>query len=868
MKNIAGSIRRNILSRLIFTTGLVLMLVLPANAAGLGQSDKSTAAATISLASGNSHTCALVDGYVRCWGYALSVGAPLTTDRPVPVAVSSLPAGIQQISASGGAHTCALTPTGGVKCWGKNEAGQIGDGTQSSQQTPVDVNGLGGTAQTIGLGYSHSCAVMTSSGTVRCWGLNANYQLGADVGNHSVVPVTVDGLSGVKKVVGGGAHTCALLTSGALKCWGYNYYGSLGNGQSGNTADTYIPQNVVGLDHGVTDVAAGYLSTCAMLDSGQVKCWGVFGALSSVTPAAMAGLESGVTGLGLGGDHLCTLHTGGQVRCLGANDSGQLGDGTNIGRSSPAVVPGLESGVTSLAAGINHTCAATTGGQVLCWGNDAYSQLGIGTTTSSSQPWTVVALSGQTISGMSNGSIYGCAYTSGGALYCWGLSNSGNLGVQGAADFVEYPLPMAVTNISSGTTHVSAGTHTCAVVNGAAKCWGRNDVGQLGNGTNDTAYTPAQVSGLTSGVSKVAVTPIAGQAHTCAIVNGGAMCWGGNYAGQLGNDQTGIINGVNTPQAVYGLSSGVTDIASGDAHSCAVVNGAAMCWGSAYYGQVGNGVMHSAGVPNPKYQTPQAVNDLTSGVTAITTGGDFSCAVVNGAAKCWGHNTSGQLGNGGTTDQPTPIQVSGLDNGVTAISAGDKRACAVKSGEVWCWGGKTEGTGSTPTKVAGLSSVTKVSANYASCALNTQGLACWGNDQYGQLGDGRGYQSRKAVPVLGFGTQPEVRINTALAAPGSPLRLVGAKFPANSAITLRSNGATFCTLTSNADGFFPAVILTGGGTSGYYDISASSGASTAGARFGLITGGPQRLMEGGGPTCTLPGNGLAWIERFLPVIRK
>jgi alpha-tubulin suppressor-like RCC1 family protein len=819
--------------------GLAVLLFIAVTT--VGQARKTTSTVTLTLAGGGSHTCILVDGVVRCWGYLAAVGAPRTTDRPVPVAVSGLPAGIRQISASS-QHTCALTPTGGVKCWGLNESGQIGDGTRDFRQTPVDVIGLSSPVQSLGLGFSHSCVVLDNT-NVQCWGLNANYQLGADVGNVSETPVSVAGLSGVSKVAGGGAHTCALLNSGALKCWGYNYYGSLGNGAN---EDTFVPQDVVGLDHSVIDVVAGYLSTCALLEGGQVKCWGLLLDIFSNTPVAVAGLESGVTHLAMGSDHLCTLHTGGQVRCVGSNDAGQLGDGTNDGRNIPAVVPGLESGVTVLAAGLSHNCGATASGQVWCWGADGSGQLGIGTTTSAGRPWPVVALSGQTMSGVSSGSNYVCGYTAGGALYCWGLNNSGNLGVAGAT-YGSFSLPLAVTGLSSGTTQVSAGTHTCAVVNGAAFCWGRNDVGQLGNGTRITADTPSPVSGLVSGVSEVAVTPGADQDHTCAIVNGGAFCWGGNFVGQLGNGESGVVDGVTTPQAVVGLSSGVSDIAAGGYHSCAVVNGAALCWGSAYYGQLGNGVSGAY-----TYPSPVPVNNLSSGVTAVTAGREFSCAVVDGAAKCWGRNNAGQLGDGSTTDRSIANQVSGLTSGVTAITAGDDRACALAGGEVWCWGGVT-GSGSAPAKVIGLSGVTKLTASYTSCALNAQGLSCWGNNYYGQMGDGRTFQSNHPVRVLGFGPQPELRINFDQAASGSPLRLVGANFPPNATILLKSNGQSFCTLTNGPDGFFPAVLLTGGAPDGYYEISALSMGVEAAAGLRLEAGSPLHQMEGGGPICALPG---------------
>jgi hypothetical protein len=291
-----------------------------------------------------------------------------------------------------------------------------------------------------------------------------------------------------------------------------------------------------------------------------------------------------------------------------------------------------------------------------------------------------------------------------------------------------------------------------------------------------------------------------------------------------------------------------------------VVNGAALCWGSAYYGQLGNGVSGDHRYPNPVF-----VDTLGSGVTAVIAGREFSCAVVSGAAKCWGRNDAGQLGDGSTTNRTTAGQVSGLTSGVTAISAGDNRACALKNSEVWCWGGIT-GSGSMPYKVTGLSSVTALGVGYTSCALTDQGLACWGSDSYGELGDGRAFQSNHPVQVLGFGSQPELRVNANLAAPGSPLRLVGANFPPNATVSLKSNGQSFCTLTNGPDGFFPGVLLTGGSTSGYYAISASSGTAVATTSFSLAAGCPLRLMEGGGPTCSLPGNGIAWKLLFLPLI--
>lgn len=350
-----------------------------------------------SISAGGEHTCALSSvGGVKCWGFSFygqmgdgSSGVNIFgSSKYTPGEAVGLNSGFISVS-SGDLHTCAVSSLGGVKCWGSNQFWQLGDGTQVNRSTPVDVVGLSSGVISVNSGVYHTCA-LTSSGGVKCWGLNNSGQLGDGTVTNRSVPVNVIGLSsGVKAVSVGMYHSCALTNSGVVKCWGQNASGQLGDG----TITTRVnPVDVVGLGSGVISLSVGELHTCAVTSAGAAKCWGrnLYGELGngthpvgSITPVGVIGLASGTISVSSGLSHNCALISSGGVKCWGLGTSGQIGDGSSITRITPVNVVGLSSGVYSVSVGSNHSCALTSSGGIKCWGKGTYGKLGGGNATSS-----------------------------------------------------------------------------------------------------------------------------------------------------------------------------------------------------------------------------------------------------------------------------------------------------------------------------------------------------------------------------------------------------------------------------------------------------------------------------------------------------
>ena len=717
------------------------------------------------VASGYFHVCALTSvGGVKCWGYnndgELGNGANTTSSAPVDV--TGLTSGVTNI-AVGYYTSCALLSTGAVKCWGYGANGALGNGTTTSSNVPVQVTGLASGVASITAGNNSAC-VVTTGGGAKCWGLNNSGQLGNNSTKLTSTPVDVSGLtSGVASISTNGNESCAVTTGGGAKCWGLNANGQLGNN---STTQSLVPVDVTGLTSGVASISVGGTFSCALTTGGGAKCWGVnnSGQLGNgnntqqLTAVDVTGLTSGVASLSSGNANVCALTTGGGAKCWGYAQYGQNGDGTIRDRNTPVDVTGLTSGVASITGGMFSTsCAILTTTVMKCWGFNNYGELGDGNVNSKFVPTALTVLT----SGVAKifvGIQHACAVTTTGGAKCWGANTSGQLG---NGTTTSTSTPTDVTGLTSGVSSMALGNgFSCALLTtGAVKCWGTNGSGQLGNGNNTQQSTPVAVSGLSSGVTQIT----AGASHACAInASGGVVCWGIDLNYQLGD---GLQVAKNTPTAVVGLASGVSQIAAENISTCALITatGGIKCWGGGTSGQLGNNTSADS-------STIVDVTGLTSGVAKLADSSPMSqhtCAITTGGGlKCWGYNSNGQVGDGTSVNKLTPVDVTGLTSGVASVALNSNDTCAVlTSGAAQCWGygqygvigDGTPTSRLTPTAVSGLSSgVSQIAAgSYSTCEVNTSNVPmCWGRDFFGELGDGAYVSNYQAVTTLQTGPQP------------------------------------------------------------------------------------------------------------------
>jgi alpha-tubulin suppressor-like RCC1 family protein len=336
---------------------------------------------------------------------------------------------------AGGTHTCALSATGEVRCWGGDAAGQLGDGAPAANTAAPSARvALPLPARSIAAGTAHTCAVLLD-GSVRCWGSDADGRLGdgAPV-RDTVAPAGAVALGQPARAVSAGySHTCALLADGAVRCWGSDADGQLGDG--GGLVSTMAPAAPVALGQPARAIAAGDGFTCALLADRSVRCWGIDGdgELGDGLPKSATRAPAGVVGLGrpasaisAGVGHTCALLDDGSVRCWGWNDNRQLGVDV-ASAPAPAAPVALPARARSISGGYQHTCAVLADDTARCWGYDGDGQLGNGLPNGDTERPQLVLL-GQPARAVTAGEWHSCALTAAGTLRCWSNDNEGQLG--------------------------------------------------------------------------------------------------------------------------------------------------------------------------------------------------------------------------------------------------------------------------------------------------------------------------------------------------------------------------------------------------------------------------------------------------------
>lgn len=508
-----------------------------------------------------------------------------------------------------------------------------------------------------------------------------------------------------------------------------------------------------------------------------------------------------------GGLHTCAVQDDGHVQCWGANDNGQLGNGTTAASTEPKTVLGVSTAL-AVTAGSTHSCVLIHDGSVRCWGNNGNGQLGNGTTSPpgppSLAPVSVANLDDATA--IAAGGFHTCALRADTTVACWGHNGSGQLG-DGSGLGTSY-VPVTVVHDDDADpstdpvplddiTAVTGGEyHSCAIrgTTGEVLCWGHNGFGQLGDGTTDDQPLPVVVSGLPDDDDHGDHDPhearaiTAGEGHTCAVLDDNtARCWGHNFYGQLGDDTTFAQppdqEGTDSPTPVkvshdadadptaenIETLDGIVSITAGQFHTCVgLTGGEARCWGNNGRGQLGDTL-----VPQQNQATAVSVGGVTD-ARAVTAGGFHTCALADGnAMQCWGYNFHGQLGSY-RSSAPRPVTVTAL-SGATDVTTGSGHACArlttpAHTGRPVCWGSNANGElgadlspspadSTVPVEVFGLPEATLLSAGKEhTCGLpaGSQTPRCWGRNADGEIGDGTNTPTDQPVVVSGLTTATAV----------------------------------------------------------------------------------------------------------------
>ncbi|MDG1540350.1 MAG: S8 family serine peptidase [Candidatus Thalassarchaeaceae archaeon] len=756
---------------------------------------------------GDDHLCAILDdASLQCWGSNEfgQLGDGTTTDRLTMTEVSLDAARTATSISSGKDHTCSILDNGELQCWGRNNYGQLGDGTNSHSISPVGTS-LTGVPVQISSGDWHTCAIMDDA-SLQCWGRNTDGQIGDGTNTDRSTPVSVTLGEKVLAVSAGGSHTCAITESWALKCWGSNGNGQLG---IGSTTSSNSPSTVTVGSNAVA-VSAGSSHTCSLLQGNNVKCWGDNskgqlgdGGTNQQNDAATVGITlASAISIDSGRDHTCAVDSSDSLHCWGGGADGQVGDGSNSEQiSSPAAIDlGQNLGALSISSGGSYTCVVGSNDLARCWGgasNPGALSLGNEPSGFAISRWSYISSSERDWNNNGNLNIFEVGIGSDGDGDGFPSSEdsddsnptvaadclSGSYGrftcrqatpgyyVSGTGNTVMTPAsPGHYVDSDGATSEQPCNDGEFQRLSGQTSC----DDAEPGYYVPDpgaTEGTPCPAGKYNDLPGQNSVTackwadeghsvPVllqmsSGASHSCAILDDGSVsCWGDNTNGQLGDGSR--SPSLEPEKSSMPLGRRAVEISAGSYHTCSVFDdGSVRCWGSNEFGQLGDGTTIERTSPVPV--------ELGQGMSAlgISSGESHTCVILSDhSVKCWGQNSNGQLGDGTSIDSSSPIPTEMGGKDALSISTGSYHTCAIMSDRtVRCWGDNWNGQigdgtntdRATPVEISIPSNSSAVSldagAMHTCLGVNDGSMFCWGYNAYGQLGNGGNSNSNSPIAV-------------------------------------------------------------------------------------------------------------------------
>lgn len=686
----------------------------------------------VQIASGAFHNCALLDNStIKCWGSnsAGQLGYEDTLSRGASAAhlgnnlpVVNLGTGQIPISvATGGYHSCALMSSGAVKCWGQNGYGQLALGDSINRGDAVGTMGdnlpvanIGGVkVQSLGLGLYHSCAIVAIpnqiNNAVKCWGRNSSGQLGyGDTSNRGTSPLQVGGnlaaltFPGVVNpldIRAGTTHTCVKMDNGFLYCWGSNGVGQLGVdstnliNNSASSARVFLSSTSALASYDV-----GGSHNCAILNDSTVKCWGdnSFGQLAlrhgkdmapswgtggvfsmNSLPESKAATFGYATSVAMTNSQMCATWKTGDVSCWGsATDTYDIGSSSKASSAMNFYSASANSSYASQVFGTNNSsssnfCLQMKENKLLCWGVDSYRRFSGGGGFFAHAPHDVTLPGGKSLKKMS-GHLYAMAYLmTDGTLYFSGYNNS-QYSMGGYCPSNSYctfnnSLLTGVLDVSLSENGGSSFGCAALGANGL-NCWGHNGYGQIGNNTSTPVTSSYNISSAVLGGNAIQVST--GMTHTCVLIDDAGTksikCWGRNNSGQLADGT--LTNNANAATAVavdFGAGLTPVQLVSGSQHNCAILSDSSVkCWGLNSSGQLGIGSTANQGgtpgtlggsmarvlLPLGFKATKLYANEKTDSMCVI---GYLNNNPFLSRLYCWGNNSQFNLGNGNNTSVGT-----------------------------------------------------------------------------------------------------------------------------------------------------------------------------------------------------------------------